>query len=381
MSKKVSISLCMIVKDEEKTLDRCLSSVQSFIDEIIIVDTGSMDSTKSIARKFGAKIYDFKWINDFASARNFAFSKATCEYVMWLDGDDFIDKDNIKKIETLLENLNKEYDYISAEYILGRNSAGQVSCSLRRNRIVKRSKQFKWIGHVHEYLEVCGSGFASDFAIEHGKVKCHTDRNIQIFKSMESNEELFTPRDLLYFANELRDNRYYEEAIENYRKFLDTKRGWIEDIKTAYARIIECCRLTGQQDKIADIAFESFKYDIPRGDICCSLGEYFIDNSQIKQAIFWYRVALDCIPEKGSIAIDYKDYYTWIPSLQLCVCYSKLGNLDCSYFYNEVADMFGASADKIKYNRDYFEAEYRRLAIDPPVIDKPIKVSDYIKYL
>lgn len=381
MGKKVLISLCMIVKDEEKTLERCLNSIKSFIDEIIIVDTGSMDSTKDIARKFNSKIYDFKWINDFAAARNFAFSKATSEYVMWLDGDDFIDEDNIKKIEILLQNLNKEYDYISAEYILGRNSAGQVSCSMRRNRIVKSSKKFKWIGHVHEYLEVNGNGLTSDFAIEHGKVKYHTDRNLQIFRCMESKEESFTPRDLLYYANELRDNRYYEEAIKNYRKFLDTKRGWIEDVKTAYARIIECCKLTGQQDKVVDIAFESFKYDIPRADICCSLGEHFIENSQFKQAIFWYKVALDCIPEKGSIAIDYKDYYTWIPSIQLCVCYSKLGNLNCSYFFNEVAAIFGADEDKIKYNRDYFEAEYRRLAIEPPIIDKPIKVSDYIKYL
>lgn len=75
MEKNITLSLCMIVKDEEKTLARCLNSVKSFIDEIIIVDTGSKDKTKEIAKSFNAQIYDFKWISDFAAARNFSLAK------------------------------------------------------------------------------------------------------------------------------------------------------------------------------------------------------------------------------------------------------------------------------------------------------------------
>ena len=71
----VSISLCMIVKNEEQVLARCLDSVRGLMDEIIIVDTGSTDQTKAIAAKYTDKIYDFEWISDFAAARNFAFSK------------------------------------------------------------------------------------------------------------------------------------------------------------------------------------------------------------------------------------------------------------------------------------------------------------------
>ncbi len=122
MKKKISLSLCMIVRDEEKTLKRCLDSVKSFINEIIIVDTGSKDKTKEIAKSFNSKIYDFKWINDFSAARNFAFSKATSDYIMWLDGDDFINEEDINKIKLLLENMDISYDYISAEYILARCS-------------------------------------------------------------------------------------------------------------------------------------------------------------------------------------------------------------------------------------------------------------------
>ena len=75
----VSISLCMIVRNEEKVLGRCLSCVRGFANEIIIVDTGSTDRTKEIAFSFTDKVYDFKWKDDFAAARNFAFSKGTGE--------------------------------------------------------------------------------------------------------------------------------------------------------------------------------------------------------------------------------------------------------------------------------------------------------------
>ena len=67
----------MIVKNEEKVLARCLDSIRGFVDEIIIVDTGSDDDTKRIARKYTDKVYDFEWIDDFAAARNYSFSKAT----------------------------------------------------------------------------------------------------------------------------------------------------------------------------------------------------------------------------------------------------------------------------------------------------------------
>lgn len=72
-----TISLCMIVRNEEKVLARCLESVRGCVDEIIIVDTGSSDGTKEIAARFTDKIYDFEWIDDFSAARNYSFEQAT----------------------------------------------------------------------------------------------------------------------------------------------------------------------------------------------------------------------------------------------------------------------------------------------------------------
>lgn len=88
----ISISLCMIVKNEEAVIGRCLDSVQEIADEINIVDTGSVDKTKDIAARYTDRIFDFKWIDDFAAARNFSFQQATSDYILWLDADDVFTK-------------------------------------------------------------------------------------------------------------------------------------------------------------------------------------------------------------------------------------------------------------------------------------------------
>ena len=89
----VSISLCMIVKNEEAVLGRCLDCVREIADEIILVDTGSSDQTKEIGARYTDKIYDYPWKDDFSAARNFGLHEAKMDYVMWLDADDMITPD------------------------------------------------------------------------------------------------------------------------------------------------------------------------------------------------------------------------------------------------------------------------------------------------
>jgi GT2 family glycosyltransferase len=99
------VSLTMIVRDEEKNLPHCLKSVEGVFDEIIIVDTGSIDRTVDIARSFGARVFDFVWVNDFAAARNAALARATGDYAFWLDADDVVDPPQRLKLEALLREV------------------------------------------------------------------------------------------------------------------------------------------------------------------------------------------------------------------------------------------------------------------------------------
>ncbi|MCK4588912.1 MAG: tetratricopeptide repeat protein [Nanoarchaeota archaeon] len=97
----MKLSLCMITKNEEEFLEKCLNSVRGLVDEIIIVDTGSSDKTKEIAASFDAKVFDFKWCDDFSAARNESLKHATGDWVLVLDADETLaekDKEKIKKI-------------------------------------------------------------------------------------------------------------------------------------------------------------------------------------------------------------------------------------------------------------------------------------------
>lgn len=97
----ISITLCMIVKNEQSILERCLISYAGTYDELIIVDTGSTDSTKDIAHKYTDKVYDYKWCDDFAAARNYAFSLASCDYIFSADADEILDERNNQALKDL----------------------------------------------------------------------------------------------------------------------------------------------------------------------------------------------------------------------------------------------------------------------------------------
>jgi glycosyltransferase involved in cell wall biosynthesis len=102
-----SVSLTMIVKNEEANLPHCLASVEGIFDEIVVVDTGSTDQTKEVASEFGAKVFDFEWIDNFAAARNEALSHATGDYIFWLDADDVVEPGQRDKLVALLARLTR----------------------------------------------------------------------------------------------------------------------------------------------------------------------------------------------------------------------------------------------------------------------------------
>ena len=104
----MKLSVCMIVKNEEKILEKTLPNLSKFADEIILVDTGSNDGTLSAAKKFGAKIYHFAWINDFSAARNESLKHAAGDWILWIDADEFMTEEDLKTLRAELETSAAE---------------------------------------------------------------------------------------------------------------------------------------------------------------------------------------------------------------------------------------------------------------------------------
>ncbi|WP_010631893.1 CDP-glycerol glycerophosphotransferase family protein [Sporolactobacillus vineae] len=147
------ISLCMIVKNEESVLQRCLESVKDGVDEIVIVDTGSTDKTKEIAKQYTDKVYDYKWNDSFSEARNFAQSKATSEWILALDADEFVDHQNLLELRDELKENKNDFNMCVVKIY---NFAGRDAQTIFNNyhvRIYKNDPAIKYYRAIHEQLK------------------------------------------------------------------------------------------------------------------------------------------------------------------------------------------------------------------------------------
>lgn len=354
-----SVSLCMIVKNEEEALERCLGSVAGVVDEIVVVDTGSSDRTKEIAAKFTEKIYDFPWIDDFAAARNFAFSKGTGDYLMWLDADDVVRESERKKLLLLKERLETDpVDVVMMRYTIAFDEKGNSTFSFYRERLVKRCRAALWVGRIHEVIVPFGHIVKEDIRIEHRKLKpSDPDRNLRIFERMLEEGEPFGARELYYYGKELYYHKRYQEAAEVLGRYLELPDGWVEDRLDACRHISYCFSELSENRKALWALLRGLEFRVPRAELCCDLGGWFFREKRYEEAVFWYRQALKDKEKADGNGFIQEDCHGYLPCLQLCVCYDKLGKFRLAERYNTLAEKYKPGTAACEFNRNYFESK------------------------
>ncbi len=159
-----TLSLCMIVKNEENILPTCLESVKDHVDEIIIVDTGSTDSTIEIAKRYNAKIYRHAWENSFSKARNYSLKYATCEWILILDADEEVDKNDAHKLKDVIKDNGVNVIYVP---VLNRPVGGKNISINNSERLFKNHLGFHYEGIVHNDLKHSGLTKNANIKIYH----------------------------------------------------------------------------------------------------------------------------------------------------------------------------------------------------------------------
>ncbi len=146
------VSLTMIVRNEENNLPACLQSVRDLVDDLVVVDTGSQDRTKEAALSFGARVFDFPWIDHFAAARNESLRHANGEWILWLDADDRLDQDNRTNLRQLFSSLGDENDAYAMKVRSAMDEARTSFRILEQVRMFRRHPEIYWKYRVHEQI-------------------------------------------------------------------------------------------------------------------------------------------------------------------------------------------------------------------------------------
>lgn len=344
------------MKNEEMNLARCLDSVADLVEEIIIVDTGSKDRTVEIASHYTTKVYSHPWKDDFSDARNYSFSKAAMDYCMWMDADDILEEREKDKFLKLKQSLTPDIDMVMMKYHTAFDEAGKPSFSYFRERWIRNCGLYRWIGAVHEVIPPKGRILYSDLGICHKKTGPGSpDRNLKIYQKLLAEGKRLEPRQQYYYGRELYYHEEYKEAVCVFEQFLLSEEGWIENKIEACAICARCYEKLGEEQAALLTLLRSMSFDLPRAELCCEIGKYFLEHESFYHAIYWYETALKIPKNEYSGGFILPDCYDYIPLLQLCVCYDKLGDRQKAKEYNERAGVCKPYSKAYLYNKQYFE--------------------------
>jgi glycosyltransferase involved in cell wall biosynthesis len=291
---KPFISLCMIVKNEEKVLQRCLGSVKGIVDEIIIVDTGSNDRTKEISFEFVDHVYEFEWTDSFAEARNFAASKANGDWILVLDADEFVDRENL---ELIIQELKINENPIDAYAVKIYNFVGVYAEQIVQHsslRIYKNDPDIKFYRSVHEQvgrsdgslqtgiigLILYHSGYLNNTVIEKKK----TDRNTPLVKrELEISEN--KGFDYFNLGNEYFSQNNIELALDAYKNAYLNKPafeyGWVG---MTVVQIINCLNQLSRFDEALKVISDAENIWKSSPDFQCFKANVYIQQHRYDDA-------------------------------------------------------------------------------------------------
>ena len=335
----ITISLCMIVKNEERVLKRCLDSIADLMDELIIVDTGSTDSTMQIAASYPkARVYEFSWINDFSAARNFAFSKATKEYIYSADADEVLDEENRERFRILKQALLPEVEIVQMKY------GNQLQFGTVYNydeeyrpKLFKRLRTFEWQEAIHETVRVTPVIYDSDIVITHMPEQSHAGRDFVAFERLIQKGERLSKRLHNMYAKELfiagkkedfiRAGAFFEESAADEGRTP-------EEVKEACLVAAAAAVRSGNVKKFFKYAMKVIA-DNGCSEICCELGDFYMAEQDWQEAAIWYYNA--CYETEAILSLQSQG--TEVLE-KLALCYEKMGLVEeAARYRSEAADL------------------------------------------
>lgn len=341
-----TIALCLIVKNEAHNIGPLLSSVRGCFDEIHITDTGSTDNTLQFIENINKakwsgmpeiKVHHFDWVNDFSKARNYAFSHAKSDYVMWLDGDD-----ELVNTEAFIEwrdTVMHSAHYWVATYNYAFNAQGGVECQFIRERVVKNNYGFSWKYFVHEgIVQTQGKHFwpnkAHSWWVDHKRTeddkKADDLRNVKLFEAHDY--DTLEPRMKFYYGKELFENGQQTKAGKPLLEALKEPSLEPHDRILSFQYAAQSAMAAKAFDQVIDICMNGLRLYPGRAEYWCLVGDARQAQGNLAGARLAYRNALNCSADTmGGVVVTYLPAYGEYPHLALANIAMQIGDFDAAW--------------------------------------------------
>ena len=277
------ISLCMIVKDEEECLGRCLDSVKALADEMIIVDTGSSDRTVEIAESYGAKIYHHPWQGSFSEARNYGLQFATGDWILQLDADEALEPSDIPAIREAVQS-----DAYNAIFVALLNDTPEGWAKHYFQRIFRRGKA-RYEGIVHNQLVFEGKQLNTEIRIYHWGYNLSLKKMREKYKRTEA-----------LLARQIEETPQNAFAWQNYLRVLRAQKRY-EEVESNGLKALEICG-----GNLTETNWQMIQYD----RVYCLLQRGLYDQAEklCREVLDRYKTNLDCLYILGSVLIAKQNF-------------------------------------------------------------------------
>lgn len=342
-----TISAAFIMKNEAHNIGPMLSSIKGCFDEIIMVDTGSTDNScffiDQVNKQVDAgsqvwdgipeiKLYHFDWINDFSAARNFAFSKATKDYVFWMDLDDSLS--DAKAFISWRDKVLHSAHYWLALYNYAFDDKGQVACQFLRERVVKRSHGFHWEYPVHEgliqkenkkyWIQRASTWWINHRRTDEDRIADHL-RNVKLMEGLDLDK--IHPRMKFYYGKELFENGFPEKAGKPLLEAAQSPYMEFHDRILAIQYAAQAAISQKAYPQALQLLYNGIQLVPSRAEFWCSIGDVYWLTGRPGESIHAYKTASVCEPNNfgGIIVVDDRAYREH-PYCKLAEVFLSMGN-------------------------------------------------------